>query len=91
VFLTAVEQVLAGTVHDDLVDAIPGELLLGAATICARLDAGDAPEDVLVVYLDALGAERGQPTVEDGQLAGSLLGAAVAVYCDHHEAALPAG
>jgi hypothetical protein len=91
VFLTAVEQVLAGTVHDGLVDAIPGELLLGATTICARLDAGDAPEDVLVVYLDALGAEGGQPSVEDGQLAGSLLGAAVAVYCDHHEAALPAG
>jgi len=90
VFLTAVDQVLTGTAHDGLVDAIPGELLLGAATICARLDAGDAPEDVLVVYLDALSSERGEPTVEDGQLAGSLVGAAVAVYCDHHESALPA-
>lgn len=79
VFLTAVDEVIAGTVYEGLVDAVPGEFLRTATLVCERLAAGQERGEVLELYLEALGA--GDPTPEDARLAGALVGAAVEVHC----------
>jgi len=82
VFLTAVDEVIGGTVYDGLVDAIPGEFLLTATLVCERLDGGQDRLEVLRFYLWTLGA--GEPSQEDAQLAGALVGAGIEVYCPEH-------
>lgn len=85
VFLTAVEEVLRGTPHEGLADEAPGELLATADAICARLDAGDDPDELLSRYLDALEEASGEPADDaDAILAGAILGAGVELYCPQH-------
>lgn len=85
VFLTAVEEVLRGTRHEGLADEEPGELLATADAICARLDAGDDPDELLSRYLDALEEASGEPTDDaDAILAGAILGAGVELYCPQY-------
>jgi pyruvate/2-oxoglutarate dehydrogenase complex dihydrolipoamide acyltransferase (E2) component len=85
VFLTAVDEVLAGTGYAGLADEQPGELLVTADAICARLDEGAAPDELVVVFLDALAAaSQVTSSADDGVLAGALLGAGVEVFCPEY-------
>jgi hypothetical protein len=82
VFLTAVDEVVTGTVYEGLVDATSGEFLLAATLVCERLDKGEDRTDVLRYYLEALGA--GEPSEEDARLAGALVEADGEAYCAEH-------
>lgn len=80
VFLTAVDEVVAGTEYQGIVDVDPGGFLLLATTICDLLEEG---ADVGAL-LDATAASLGAADATDPSLAalgGGVVGAAVAVYC----------
>lgn len=88
-FLTAIDEILLGTEHEGLVDAEPAAFVETAELLCARLDDGQDADDLLTLYLEALGSARGATVSADAQLAGALFGAGVQVYCPRHAAVVP--
>jgi hypothetical protein len=89
VFLTAVDEILTGTAYAGLVDVVPGEFLLTADAICAGLQEGAEPDDLVAAYLGPLGLDAGAVPDDAAVLAGTLLGAAVEVYCPQYGDRLP--
>lgn len=88
VLLTAIDEVLEGTAHADLVDEDPGAFLETAVTLCAALDAGAEPDDVLRDFLTTLRDEGLDFDEGSAYLAGALLGASVTVCCPEHQDAV---
>ena len=88
-YLTAVDDVLAGTAYEGMVDEAPGDFLQAADGVCRRLDDGDDPDRLLTDVLDAIGGTRIPIGDDDALLAGAVLGAGVQVYCPEHAGSLP--
>ena len=88
-FLTAVDEVLADTAYAGMVDEAPGDFLVAADGLCARLTQGEDMDTVLEDVLDAIQQVRSDVGDDDAQLAGAVLGAGVQVYCPEHVDRLP--
>ena len=88
-YLTAVDDVLADTAYEGMVDEAPGDFLQAAEGVCRRLDDGDDPDRLLADVLDAIGGTRIPIGDDDALLAGAVLGAGVQVYCPEHTDSLP--
>lgn len=87
-FLTAVDEVMAGTEYERVVDADPGGFLVLATTICELLGAGVPADGLLDATLVVMGATAEDADPELATLSGSVVGAAVEVYCPSEADAL---
>lgn len=80
VFLTVVDEAMAGTEFAEYGFDAPEDVLLLGQMFCELRDAGYTEEESLTAHLENL-AEIREVTEEDAQFAGTVMGAAFATLC----------
>lgn len=91
-YLTAVEELLVDTAHEDAVSENPEVFVATGFLLCEKLTEGEAPADILTVYVETLTGNGIEEAADDDlALAGSILGSAVGYLCPQHTALIEEG
>ena len=91
-YLANVEELLAGTAYEDAVAEDPEIFVATGFLFCDQLAGGEAPADVLRVYIETLtDGDIEDAGDDDVTLAGTILGTAVGQLCPEHATAIEQG